>query len=71
MRGHGLWYLENGYLGKSQTKALAKLEQALYAKVRPNAQAFTQAFAVPDAVLKTPKKAPKPQQKPQQKPPAP
>jgi len=55
MRKNALWYIENGFMKPQKTRALARLEQKLEEKLRPQAQTLVAAFDIPPSVLASPK----------------
>lgn len=54
---NALWYVENGFMSPTKTKALDSLEHKLHRKIRPHAKALTEAFGIPPEVLSSPKPA--------------
>lgn len=48
------WYLENGYMAGTKTKAIRKLVDEMCWEIRKDALALTDAFAIPDPLLAAP-----------------
>jgi acyl-CoA oxidase len=48
------WYLEDGYLEASKTKAIRKMVNQLCWEIRPDAVSLVKAFAIPDSCLAAP-----------------
>ena len=48
------WFLEEGYMEASKTKAVRKLVNQLCWDIRPDAIALTDAFAIPEQCLSAP-----------------
>ena len=64
LRRNGLWFLENGHLGPSQTRTLVNLEKELSVKLRPQAQTLVDGFGIPAQLLHGPAPRPETQPKP-------